>query len=79
MNEKIPRRTIYNVITKYEERGHIGDKKRSGRPKELSSKHISRLKDFANHNTGISLRLLASKFRVSHETIRAYLKDMNIK
>ena len=54
-------------------------KKRSGRPKKLSSKHISRLKNYANHNTGISLRLLASKFRVSHETIRAYLKDMNIK
>ena len=25
------------------------------------------------------MRLLASKFRVSNETIRAYLKDMNIK
>ena len=57
LNEKIPRRTIYNVITKYEECGHIGDKKRSGHPKKLSSKHISRLKNFANHNTGISLRV----------------------
>ena len=79
LNKKIPRRTIYNVIMKYEECGHRGDKKRSSRPKKLSSKHISRLKNFAKHNTGISLRLLASKFRVSHETIHAYLKDMNIK
>ena len=79
LNEKIPRRIIYNVITKYEECDHIGDKKRSGRSKEPSSKHISQLKNFSNHNTDISWRLLASKFRVSHEIIRAYLKDMNIK
>ena len=26
LNDKIPRRTIYNVITKYEECDHIGDK-----------------------------------------------------
>ena len=25
LNEKIPRRTMYNVITKYDESDHIGD------------------------------------------------------
>ncbi|CAF3226421.1 unnamed protein product [Rotaria socialis] len=79
LKEEIPRRTIYNVITNYDECGHIGDKQRSGRPRKLNSKAINRLKNLANHHTGISLRVLASKCRVSHETIRAYLKDMNIK
>jgi transposase len=35
MKEKIPRQTIYSIIKKYEESGHVGDKPRSGRPKKL--------------------------------------------
>ena len=79
LKEKIPHRTIYNVIMKYEECGHIGDKPRFGRPKKLSQRHRTRLKRLVNHNTDISLRRLTSTFRVSHQTIRTYLKDINIK
>jgi transposase len=32
--EKIPRQTIYSIIRKYDEDGHIGDRPRSGRPKK---------------------------------------------
>ena len=34
--EKIPHQIIYSTIRKYEESGYVGDKPRSGRPKNLS-------------------------------------------
>ena len=36
VQEKIPRQIIYSIISKYEESGYVGDKPRSGRPKNLS-------------------------------------------
>ena len=36
LKEEIPRRTIYNIIMKFDERGCIGDKIGFGRPKKLS-------------------------------------------
>ena len=79
MKEKIPRQTIYSIIRKYEESGLIGDKPSPGRPKKLRQQRIDRLKQLTNHKTGASLRLLARKFRVSHQTICNYLEEMNIK
>ena len=79
MKEKIPRQTIYSIIRKYEESGLIGDKPRSGRPKKLRQQRLDRMKQLVNHKTGFSLRLLARKFKVSHQTICNYLEEMNIK
>ncbi len=78
LEEKIPRRTIYNILQKYERSGEVGDKPRCGRPKKLSRGGLTRLKRLVNHKTGISLRRLAPKFRVSHVTIRNQLRDMKI-
>lgn len=79
VQEKIPRRTIYSIIKKYEDDGHVGDKPRSGRPKKLCQGELTRLKRLVNHKTGVSLRRLASKFRVGRQTIHNYLEGMNIK
>jgi len=79
LKEKVSRQTIYNIIRKYEESGHIGDKPRSGRPKKLCEGQLTRLKRLVNHKTGVSLRRLASKFCVCPQTICNYLKESNIK
>ena len=79
MKEKIPRQTIYSIIRKYEEFGLIGDKPRSRRPKKLCQQRLDRLKQLVNHKTGVSLRLLVPKFKVSHQTICNYREEMNIK
>ncbi|CAF5186072.1 unnamed protein product [Rotaria magnacalcarata] len=79
LQEKIPRQTIYSIIRKYEESGYIGDKPRSGRPKKLSRGQLTRLKRLINKKTGISLRRLAPRFKVSYQTISNRLKAMGIK
>ncbi|CAM4824600.1 unnamed protein product [Rotaria magnacalcarata] len=79
LQEKIPRQTIYSIIRKYEESGYIGDKPRSGRPKKLSRGQLTRLKRLVNKKTGISLRRLAPRFKVSYQTISNRLKAMGIK
>ena len=79
MKEKNPHQTIYSIIRKYEAFDHIGDKPRPGRPKKLLHRQLSRLKRLANHKTGVSLRLLATNFGVSHQIIGNYLEEMNIK
>ena len=79
MKEKMPRQTIYSIIRKYEESGLIGDKPRPGRPKKLNQQRLDRLKQLANHKTGVSLRLLVRKFKISRQTICNYREEMNIK
>ncbi|CAF4230632.1 unnamed protein product [Rotaria magnacalcarata] len=79
LQEKIPRQTIYSIIRKYEESGYIGDKPRSGRPKKLSRGQLTRLKRLINKKTGISLRRLAPRFKVSYQTSSNRLKAMGIK
>ena len=79
MKEKIPRQTIYSITRKYEESGLIGDKPRSVCSKRLRQQRLDRLKQLVNHKTGVSIRLLARKFKVSHQTIYNYLEEMNIK
>lgn len=69
---------LYSIIKKYEDSGYVGDKSRSGRPKKLHQKQLTRLKHRVDHNTGVSLRQLEFKFRVNHQTINNYLHDMNI-
>ena len=79
VKEKIPRQTIYGIIRKYEESGYVGDKPRSGRPKKLSRGQLRRLKRLANKRTGISLRRLAPRFKVSYQTVSNHLKAMSIR
>ena len=79
VQEKIPRQTIYSIIRKYEESGYVGDKPRSGRPRKLSCGQLMRLKRLVNKRTGISLRRLASRFKVSYQTVFNHLKAMGIR
>ena len=78
LQEKVPRRTIYYIIKRYEESGAIVDKPRSGGPKKLTTGQLTRLKHLVNNKTGISLRRLSSKFKVSFKTISNQLKAMGI-
>ena len=79
VQEKIPRQTIYSIVRKYEESGYVGDKPRSGRPKNLSRGQLTRLKRLVNKRTRISLLRLAPRFKVSYQTISNHLKAMGIR
>ena len=79
VQEKIPRQTIYSVIRKYEESGYVGEEPRSSRPKKLSGGQLTRLKRLVNKGTGISLRRLAPRFKVSYQTVSNHLKVMGIR
>ena len=80
VQEKIPRQTIYSPIRKYDELGYVGDKSRSARPpKELTCEQLTRFKRLVNKRTGISLRRLAPRFKVSHQTVSNHLKAMGIR
>ena len=52
---------------------------RSARPKKLSRGQLTRLKRLVNKRTGISLRRLASRFKVSYQTVSNHLKVMGIR
>ena len=69
---------MYSIIRKYEESGYVGDKPRSGRPKKLSRGQLTGLKRLVNKRTGISLRRLAPRFKVSYQTVSNHLKPMGI-
>ena len=79
VQEKIPRQTIYSITRKYEESGYVDDKPRSGRPKNLSHRQLTRLKRLVNKRTGISLSRLAPIFKVSYQTVSNHLKAMGIR
>lgn len=79
LQEKIPRQTIYSIIKRYEESGYVADKPRSGRPKKLSRGQLTRLKRLVNKKTGISLRRIGPKFKVSYQTISNHLKALGIR
>ena len=69
----------YIIIRKYEKSGYVGDKPRSTRPKNLSRGQLTRLKRLFNKRTGISLRRLAPRFKVSYQTVSNHLKVMGIR
>ena len=79
LKETIPRQTIYSIIRKYNESSHIRDKPKSGGPKTLLHRQISRLKHLVNHRTDVSLGFLATNFGVGRQTICDYQEEMNIK
>jgi transposase len=76
--EQVPRRTIYDIIKKFEEFGIVGDRPRSGPPKKLSTQQLTQLKRLTDQKTGISLRGLAPKFDVNFSTIGRNLKAIGI-
>ena len=79
VQEKIPRQTIYSIISKYEKSGYVGDKPRSAGPKNLFRGQLTRLKRRVKKRIGISLRRLAPRFNVSYQTVSNHLKAMGIR
>ncbi|CAF4612568.1 unnamed protein product, partial [Rotaria socialis] len=57
---KVPRRTIYYVIKRYEEYGAIVNKPRFGRPRKLTTGQLARLKRLVNNKSVESHEYLLS-------------------
>ena len=79
VQEKVPHQTIYSIISKYEESGYVGAKPRFSHPKNLSRGQLTRLKHLVNKRTGISLRRLVPRFKLSYQTVSNHLKAMGIR
>ena len=77
--EKVPERTIYQVITNYENNKITQDLPRSGRPQKLAPAKVKRLvKSFKNRD-GKSQRVEAQKFNITQQSVSKYLKKNRIK
>ncbi|CAF4620407.1 unnamed protein product [Rotaria socialis] len=61
LQEKVPRRTIYYIIQRYEESGAIVGKPRFGRPKKLTTDQLARLKRLMNNKTENELQRYSDK------------------
>lgn len=77
--ENIPRQTIYNTISRWEKGLPCEDKPRSGRPSNLSSEDLKKLKKSTENRVGVSQRKLAKKFSVSQMCISRTLKKLDLK
>ena len=64
--EKVPERSIYNIISHYEQHKTTSDLTRRGRPQKLGPGEVKHLvKSFKNRD-GKSLRVEGRKFNISH-------------
>lgn len=77
--EAVPRRTIYNIIKRYESGLPCEDKPRQGRPVKLNKQQLQKLKNEAENRVGTSQRKLAKKFKVSRPCIQRSLKKIGLK
>ncbi|CAF4652187.1 unnamed protein product, partial [Rotaria sp. Silwood2] len=60
--EGVPRRTVYDIIKRYESGLPCEDKPRQGRPAKLNKQQLQKLKKSAENRVGTSQRKLAKKF-----------------
>jgi len=77
-NKPISRATIFNVLKECREGKLPENKKKSGRPPQLSSRATKSLLSSAENKVGQSTRRLSRKFGVSNVTIHNILKKNNI-
>ena len=76
MSEGYHKMSIYRIIKRFEERGHVNRAVGSGRPaKIMTTQNKVRLKRLVNHRTGISQRSLATKFGCSQAYISKTIKN----
>src|SRR6266545_4254258 len=77
----IPRSTIYFNLKKLKETGSVTHKKRSGRPKKITSESSKALGQYIRRNPAVSSRKLASKLslkgvNVSYSTVLRHLTNL---
>ena len=71
--EKVPERSIYNIISHYEQQKTTSDLPRRGRPQKLGPGEVKLLvKSFKNRDSKI-LRVEGRKFNISHQSVSNYL------
>ena len=80
----IPRSTIYYNISKLKESGSIIHRKRSGRPRKISSENLRVLVQQIKRNPSITSRalsanLLKKEVQVSHVTVWNHLTELGYK
>ena len=78
MAEKVPRRTIYDILKRIE---HSSPKRKPGSgkiAKKLTRTKINKLVKAFNHNDKISQRQAAKKFECSQSMVSKVLKQNNI-
>lgn len=73
--EKIPPKTVYSILAKYDKCGTVGDLPRSGRPPKLDVNKVGRM---FNNKDGVSQRKAARIFKVHQTTIGRTLKKCDI-
>lgn len=72
--EKVPERTIYNIISKYLKYNAIQFRPKSGRPRKISNQQLQSLVKSVENRVGVSQRRLARRFNVTQSTISRNLK-----
>ena len=72
--EKVPERTIYNIISKYIKYNTTEFRPKSGRPRKISDQKLRSLVKSVEDRAGVSQRRLARRFNVSQSTISRNLK-----
>jgi transposase len=79
VQEGFKRRTIYDIIKRYEIGLPAEDLSRSGRPTSFNGKNLKRLKNATVNRVGVSQWKLAKKFGVVQSTIHYNLKKIGLK
>jgi transposase len=72
--EKVPERTIYNIISKYLKYNTTEFRPKNGRPRKISNQQLQSLVKSVQDRVGVSQRRLARRFNVSQSTISRNLK-----
>ncbi|CAF3544917.1 unnamed protein product [Rotaria socialis] len=79
VQEGFKRRTLYNIIKRYEMGLPAEDLPRSGRPTSFKRKNLKRLQNAAINRIGVSQRKLGRKFGVAQSTIHYNWKKFGLK
>lgn len=72
--EKVPRRTIHNIISKYHKYNTTKFRPKCGRRPKISDQQLRSLVKSVENRFGVSQRRLARRFKVSQSTISRTLK-----
>ena len=73
------RRTIYNTINRVVQGLSSQDLPRSGRPRILTKRQLSKIKIVASNKVGVSQRKLSRKYHISQRSVGRHLKAMGIR
>ena len=78
-NSSVSRKTIYRIMSRFDEDGTIERKKGSGRPSNISKADERKIKKMLNNKTGMSQRKIANNLGVGVATVNRNIKKQGIK